>query len=82
MIGTGAQVTVTHKESKRTPGKMYAVLASVAPVMDEMADKVLPVSAFTAVLGGATSPAASAPAQKQPAGAVNLLDEEEGHDPF
>lgn len=62
LLGSGAQITVTHQESKRTPGKMYATIAALAPVMDEVKDKVLPVSAFAAVLEGGAATATAKPA--------------------
>jgi hypothetical protein len=74
-IGDGAQITVTHKESKRNPGKFYALLSSVAPVMDEVKDKVLPVGAFTALLGGGDSLPPAKPA------AATSVDDDES-DPF
>lgn len=73
--GRGAQITVTHKESKRTPGKMYAVIGALSPVMEEVADKVLPASKFAALLNG-DAPAASAPAK------AAADDDEDGDAPF
>jgi hypothetical protein len=69
--GTGAQITVGHKESKRTAGKFYAVISSVAPLMEELKDKFLPPKAFAELLGD--QPATSAPA---------TADEEDGNEPF
>jgi hypothetical protein len=69
--GSGAQITVGHKESKRTAGKFYAVISSFAPLMEELKDKFLPAEAFADLLGG--QPATSAPA---------TADEEDGNDPF
>ena len=74
--GSGAQITVGHKESKKT-GNPYAVVASVAPVMEEVKDKVLPVSAFSALLEGE----AAAPARATtPVAAVE--EDEDGDAPF
>lgn len=75
--GTGAQITVGHKESKRTAGKYYAVVSSVAPVMDEVKDKVLPASAFASLLEGGDS----APA-KPAAAAIAADEDEDGNAPF
>ena len=75
--GSGAQITVAHKESKKT-GNPYAVVASVAPVMEEVKDKVLPVSAFSALLEGGE---AAAPAKATtPVAAVE--EDEDGDAPF
>lgn len=74
--GSGAQITVGHKESKKT-GNPYAVISSVAPVMEEVKDKVLPVSAFSALLEGE----AAAPARATtPVAAVE--EDEDGDAPF
>lgn len=74
--GSGAQITIGHKESKRTAGKMYAVVSSVAPVMDEVKDKVLPAAAFASLLeGGEAAAPKAAPA------AVADADED-GNEPF
>lgn len=76
LIGSGAQITVAHRESKRTPGKVYATLGSVAPVMEEVKAKVLPVDAFAGLLEG-NAPAAS---PGKPAAAP--ADDEDGDMPF
>ena len=73
--GSGAQITVAHKESKKT-GNPYAVVASVAPVMEEVKDKVLPVSAFSALLEGSEE---AAPAKAAP---VAVEEDEDGDAPF
>jgi hypothetical protein len=73
LIGTGAQITVSHQESKRTPGKMYATLGSIAPVMEELKGKVHPLSAFAALLD---------PDKGVPAGAVASDDEDGSDEPF
>lgn len=74
--GSGAQITVGHKESKKT-GNPYAVISSVAPVMEEVKDKVLPVSAFSALLEGE----AAAPARATtPVASVD--EDEDGDAPF
>jgi hypothetical protein len=73
--GSGAQITVAHKESKKT-GNPYAVVASVAPVMEEVKDKVLPVSAFSALLEGGEQ---AAPAKTAP---VAVEEDEDGDAPF
>lgn len=65
--GAGAQITVSHKESKRTAGKYYAVISSFAPLMDDVKDRVLPLPTFASLLNG-TAPA--------------VADEEDGNDPF
>jgi len=64
--GQGAQITVTHMESKRTAGKFYATLGAVAPVMEEVKDKVLPVSAFAGLLGGSGQPATEPETEAEP----------------
>lgn len=74
--GSGAQITVGHKESKKT-GNPYAVVASVAPVMEEVKDKVLPVSAFSALLEGE----AAAPARATTP-MVAVEEDEDGDAPF
>lgn len=72
--GTPAQITITHKESKRTAGRMYAVISAVAPAMDEAKPHALPASAFADLLG-------DKPVQK--ATVTNLAaDEEDGNEPF
>jgi len=71
--GQGAQITVTHMESKRTPGKFYATLGAVAPVMEEVKDKVMPASAFASVLAGSSSEAPAAP---------SVTEDEDGDGPF
>lgn len=75
--GSGAQITVGHKESKKT-GNPYAVVSSVAPVMEEVKDKVLPVSAFSALLEGGE---AAAPARATTAVAA-VEEDEDGDAPF
>jgi hypothetical protein len=59
--GTPAQITVTHKESKRTPGRMYAIISAQAPAMDEAKPNAIPVAAFESLMEGtvAAAPAAS-----------------------
>ena len=75
LIGTGAQVTVTHAESQRTAGKFYATLGSVSPVMEEMKDKVQPLKAFKHLL--------DPDAANTPAPASVAADDEDGSDePF
>jgi hypothetical protein len=75
LLGQGAQITLTHKESKRTPGKFYAVIGSLAPVMEEVKDKVLPQSAFAALLDPDGAPV-------QPATATTTEEDEDGDVPF
>jgi hypothetical protein len=55
LIGTGVQLTVAHRESKRTPGKMYAYISAVSPLMDDLKPKVLPPSTFEQLLKEALS---------------------------
>jgi len=78
LLGSGAQITVSHKESKRTPGKMYALIGALSPCMDEVKDKVLPVSAFAGLLDGA----GAAQAAPQKAAAAPAVDDEDAADPF
>jgi hypothetical protein len=59
--GSTAQITITHKESKRTAGRMYPVISAVAPAMDEAKPHATPAAAFAALLGG--KPAAAPPVQ-------------------
>jgi hypothetical protein len=75
--GSGAQITIGHKESKRTPGKMYAVISAISPVMDEVKDKVLPIGAFDGLLDGDTPKPAAKPV---PVGTVE--EDEDGDMPF
>jgi len=77
--GSGAQITIGHKESKRTPGKMYAVISAISPVMDEVKDKVLPAAAFDALLTDSPSTKAPAPAAKP---AASADEDEDGDAPF
>ena len=62
--GTPAQITVAHKESKRTPGRMYAVISAQAPAMDEAKPNAIPAAAFESLMASdskpATAPAAAA----------------------
>jgi hypothetical protein len=74
LLGSGAQVTITHKESKRNPGKMYALLGAIAPVMEEVKDKVLPVKAFAALL--------DPDAPKQPSKPAPVEEDEDGNEAF
>ena len=62
--GAGAQITIAHKESKRTPGKFYAVISAIAPVMEEVKDKVLAAAAFAPLLD--PDKATAAPAKAAP----------------
>jgi hypothetical protein len=50
LIGLGVQLTVAHRESKRNPGKMYAYISAVSPLMDDLKPKVLPPSTFESLL--------------------------------
>jgi hypothetical protein len=75
--GSGAQITVAHKESKRTAGKIYATISSVAPVMEEAKDRVIALSAFSGLLEGGT---AAAPARGTTPAAAE--DDEDGDAPF
>ncbi|MBU3666716.1 MAG: hypothetical protein FGM15_12695 [Chthoniobacterales bacterium] len=73
--GSGAQITVAHKESKKT-GRPYAVISSAAPVLEEAKDKVQPLSAFAALLNGD----GAAPARGTTPAAAE--DDEDGDAPF
>jgi hypothetical protein len=78
LLGAGAQITIAHNESKRTPGKFYAVISAIAPVMEEVKDKVLAASAFASLLDPDKA-AAAAPAKAAPVD----TDEDGGDDePF
>lgn len=55
LIGLGVQLTVAHRESKRTPGKLYAYISAVSPLMDDLKPKVLPPSRFEQLLKEALS---------------------------
>lgn len=57
--GTPAQITVTHKESKRTPGRMYAVISAVAPAMDEAKPNAIPAAAFEPLMSDKEAPKAT-----------------------
>lgn len=74
--GQGAQVTITHQESKR--GTIYATLGAVAPVMEEVKDKVIPAGQFAKLLSGDSSPTPSGKSKPM----VDDDDEEEGTRPF
>jgi hypothetical protein len=73
--GTGAQITVAHKESKKT-GRPYAVISSAAPVLEEAKDKVLPLAAFESLLEGNEA----APTRGTTPAAAE--DDEDGDAPF
>lgn len=55
LIGLGVQLTVAHRESKRTPGKVYAYISAASPLMEELKSKALPPSAFEKLLNDANS---------------------------
>ena len=46
LIGSGALVTVEHTPSQKNPGQFWSNIASVAPVMDDLTSKIVPVSSF------------------------------------
>lgn len=57
--GSPAQITVTHKESKRTAGRMYAVISAVAPAMDEAKPNAIPAAAFEPLMSDKEAPKAT-----------------------
>ena len=75
LLGSGAQITVSHKESKRTAGKFYAVISALSPVMDEVKDKVQPKAAFAALLDPDKAP-------NETAKAATPADDEDADMPF
>lgn len=51
-VGRGAQITVAHKESTKTPGLQLANITAISPVMEELVAKVPALDAFKAFLKG------------------------------
>jgi hypothetical protein len=60
LLGKGGQITIAHKESKRTAGKFYAVISALSPVMEEVKDRVLPAATFASLLDPDKAPAKEA----------------------
>lgn len=71
--GSPALITVAHKESKRTAGKFYPVVAAAMPAMEEAKPNAIPAAAFEPLLAGDSKPAAA------PAAAA---DDEDSDMPF
>lgn len=46
LIGSGALVTVEHTPSAKNPGQFFSNIGSIAPVMDDLKSKIVPVAAF------------------------------------
>ena len=46
LIGSGALVTVEHAPSSKNPGQFFSNIASIAPVMDDLTSKIVPISTF------------------------------------
>ncbi|XHR30382.1 MAG: hypothetical protein ACFUZC_07435 [Chthoniobacteraceae bacterium] len=55
LIGSGALVTVELTPSSKNPGQFFSNIGSIAPVMDDLKSKIVPVTAYT--LPGATAAA-------------------------
>ena len=47
LIGTGALITVELTPSQKNPGQFYSNIGSIAPVMDDLRGKIIPVDVFT-----------------------------------
>lgn len=60
--GQGAMITVAHKQS-RDGSKTYANMVGIAPVIDQLREQVLPLSAFEQSAAPTQSPVPQAPAQ-------------------
>ena len=79
LIGSGAQITVTHQESKRTAGKFYATIGALSPVMEEMQGKNPKLEAFAHILDPDKASPVAAPKTASP----DLEeDEEDMAEPF
>lgn len=79
LTGQSVQITVGHKESKRTPGKFYAVIAAASPAMDEAKPHAIPAAQFAPLLEAAKQ---DQPAAAPTAPAAAAADEEDGNDPY
>jgi hypothetical protein len=62
--GTGAMITIVHKVSQK--GRTYADIASVSPVMDQLAGQVPQLASFQIPASSAEVPAAQPVQQVQP----------------
>ena len=60
--GGGCMLTVAHKEAVNTPGKVYAKIMSIAPVMAQLAAQVPHPSEFAALVAASAPDDANAPA--------------------
>ena len=47
LAGSGALVTIEHTPSQKNPGQFWSNIGSIAPVMDDLKSKVVPVEVFT-----------------------------------
>jgi hypothetical protein len=57
----GCMLTIAHKEAANTPGKVYAKIMSIAPVMAQLANQVPHPSEFAALVAAAAPDDVSAP---------------------
>ncbi len=46
LIGSGALITVELTPSPKNPGQFYSNIGSIAPVMDDLKSKIVPVTAY------------------------------------
>ncbi len=47
LIGSGALITIEHTPSQKNPGQFYSNIGSIAPVMEDLRGKIVPVDVFT-----------------------------------
>jgi hypothetical protein len=64
MIGKGATITIVHKVSQK--GRTYADIASISPVMEQLAGQVPQAGSFQIPVASAEVPAADPAPQVQP----------------